>query len=107
MAECGVKTVKRLLKKAIEAKQNPYLALLNYRTTPMESGKSPSDILFNGREVNTRLRAVTKNTVPPLVTHSKSQQQHTQVAYYDRGTVKHPPLKAGEVVRLRKGGAWE
>lgn len=106
MAECGVKTVKSLLKKAIEAKQDPYLALLNYRTTPMQSGKSPSDILYNGREVNTRLSAVTKSIVPPLVTHSKSQQQRTQAAYYDRGTVEHPPLNTGDVVRLRKEGVW-
>ena len=120
MAENGVKTVKSLLKKAIDAKEDPYLALLNYRTAPLECGKSPTDILYNGRDVNTRLTSFFKaesslcdktakpaqNKPPAQVTYSKTLQQQKQSKYYNRGTVTYPPLQSGEVVRIRKGGMW-
>jgi len=42
-AERGVQIVKNLLKKA----QDPYLALLAYRSTPLEVGYSPSQLLMS------------------------------------------------------------
>jgi transposase InsO family protein len=56
-AEQGVKTVKRLLKKALEAKEDPYLALLAYRSSPLECGLSPAELLMN-RKLKTRLISV-------------------------------------------------
>ena len=44
-AERGVQTVKRLLKKA----DDPYIALMNYPTTPLSNGWSPSELLFSCR----------------------------------------------------------
>ena len=41
-AERAVQTVKNLLKKA----NDPYLALLAYRSTPLEIGYSPSELLM-------------------------------------------------------------
>lgn len=54
-AERAVKTVKELLKKAVD----PYLALLSYRTTPLHNGYSPAQLLM-GRRLCT--------TVPTLPT---------------------------------------
>lgn len=37
LAEKGVQIVKRILTKATEAGEEPYLAILNYRATPLEN----------------------------------------------------------------------
>ena len=42
-AERAVRTIKRLLKKA----DDPYVALLEYRTTPVTCGYSPAELLMN------------------------------------------------------------
>ena len=44
-AERAVKTVKSLLKKA----EDPYMAILTYRSTPLSSGFSPAEILMSRR----------------------------------------------------------
>lgn len=52
-AERAVGTVKSLMKKA----EDPYLALLSYRATPLQQGLSPGELLV-GRKLHT--------TVPTL-----------------------------------------
>lgn len=54
IAEKEVQIVKRLLKKATETGEDPYLAVLNYRTSPLENGLSPAEMLMN-RKLRTRL----------------------------------------------------
>ena len=49
-AERAVKTTKQLLEK----NRDPYLALLTYRSTPLENGYSPSELLM-GRKLRTTL----------------------------------------------------
>ena len=44
-AERAVKTVKAMLKKS----EDPYLAMLAYRSTPLQNGFSPSELLMNRR----------------------------------------------------------
>ena len=55
-AERAVRTIKNMLKK----KQDPLLALLNYRATPLEQGKSPAEKLMN-RKIRTRIPALPEN----------------------------------------------
>lgn len=47
MAEKGVQIVKRLVLKAVEDGGDPYLALLNYRATSLDCGKSPAELLIH------------------------------------------------------------
>lgn len=49
-AERAVKTTKQLLEK----NSDPYLALLSYRSTSLENGYSPSELLM-GRKLRTTL----------------------------------------------------
>lgn len=46
----GVKIVKLLIKKALDSKSDPYLALLNHRDTPLKHGKSPAELLFHRKQ---------------------------------------------------------
>ena len=53
--ERAVRTVKGLLKK----NKDPYLALLTYRSTPLQTGLSPSELLM-GRRLQTQLPVLAK-----------------------------------------------
>ena len=57
LAENGVKVVTRLLTKAAEKGEDPYLAMLAYRDAPLDNGKSPAELLM-GRKLRTRLSSV-------------------------------------------------
>ena len=46
LAENGVKVIKRLLTKAAEKGEDPYLAMLAYRDSPLDKGKSPAELLL-------------------------------------------------------------
>ena len=52
-----VKVVKRLLTKAAEKGEDPYLAMLAYRDANLDKGKSPAELLM-GRKLRTRLPSV-------------------------------------------------
>ena len=52
----ATQTVKNLLKKAQESLKDPYIALLEYRNTPLEGvGYSPTQLLM-GRRLKTKIR---------------------------------------------------
>uniref|UniRef100_A0A0L8HA74 Integrase catalytic domain-containing protein n=1 Tax=Octopus bimaculoides TaxID=37653 RepID=A0A0L8HA74_OCTBM len=52
-AEHAAQTVKNLLKKA----SDPYIAMLNYCSTPLQHGKSPAELLMN-RKLRTRIPTI-------------------------------------------------
>ena len=77
------------------------MALLNYRTTPLDCGKSPAELLMN-RAPRTRLpRAATDAAF--LAHKDKTKQK----LYYDVSAKPLQPLRAHDVVRIRTGKAWE
>jgi hypothetical protein len=49
MAEKAVSIAKRLLTKAKESGHNPYIALLEYRNTPIDCGFTPAQLLMGRR----------------------------------------------------------
>ncbi|XP_014674912.1 PREDICTED: uncharacterized protein K02A2.6-like [Priapulus caudatus] len=59
MAERAVQTLKRLLKKVGRAGRDPYLAILEWRNTPLQGMGSPSQMLM-GRRTRSRLPATGK-----------------------------------------------
>ncbi|UYV70814.1 hypothetical protein LAZ67_8000723, partial [Cordylochernes scorpioides] len=72
MAESAVKMIKARLKKS----QDPYLGLLAYRTTPLENGFSPSELLM-GRKLRTDLPTHPDLLNPTLVNQGLlNQKEH-------------------------------
>ncbi|UYV70333.1 K02A2.6-like [Cordylochernes scorpioides] len=72
MAESAVKMIKARLMKS----QDPYLGLLAYRTTPLENGFSPSELLM-GRKLRTDLPTHPDLLKPTLVNQGLlNQKEH-------------------------------
>ena len=49
-----MKVLKRILGRAADRGEDPYLAMLAYRSSPLDCGTSPSELLF-GRKIRSRL----------------------------------------------------
>ncbi|GFR65788.1 Pol polyprotein, partial [Elysia marginata] len=82
--ERAARTIKNLLRKA----SDPYIALFNYRATPLQQGKSPSELLM-GRQLRTKLPAHSDCYKPNwsfLKNFHKMDKQikHSQKSNYDK-----------------------
>ena len=76
MAERSVQTVKRL----IRSSRDPYEALLAYRTTPLENGYSPAQLLYS-RQLRSNLPATIEQLHPKvpdplIVAQRETLQRH-------------------------------
>lgn len=109
-AERAIQTVKNLLKKAQESIRDPYIALLEYRNTPLDGvGYSPAQLLM-GRRLKTKI-PVSRNLLKPRVyRHVRSRlvnRQEKQRRHFDRGTRNLPSLEVGGRVRVRHQKQWQ
>ena len=99
--------MKQLLKKADCDQTDPYIAVLNYRTTPLEGiGLSPAQILF-GRSVRNRMPLQPEMTTTMNVRAKMTEKKEKQKFYYDQGTKELTKLRPGEKVIARKNNRWE
>ena len=100
--EAAVKVVKGLLTRAKYSGQDPYLALLAYRSTPIDAHlRSPAETLY---------QRVIRTTVPQRIRHKDPQaaadrdhlnDRATQsAAYHDRHCKPKSPLYAGQTVSV-------
>ena len=109
-AERFVQTLKRMLQKATDLGKDPYLALLEYRNTPVTGMKySPAQILFS-RCLRTKIPVATSLLSPVVVDPSFDliRNQARQKYYYDRQGVKPlSSLQRGDVVCYRKNNVWQ
>ena len=103
-AERAVRTIKSLLLKKCE---DPCLALLSYRTTPIQGGKySPSELLMNrllrSTTPSTREHRKPRIPDPEIVREQNKREKETQKRNYDshHGARELPPLITGEMVWL-------
>nr|XP_009858557.1 uncharacterized protein K02A2.6-like [Ciona intestinalis] len=108
-AERTIQTLKNLLKKAYDDGKDPYLAILEYRNTPISDLQySPVQMLMS-RRLRTKI-PIHKDLLKPEVVDAYvglKKRQLRQKHYYDRGTKALPPLKKGDVVGYRKDGHWK
>ena len=106
-AERAVKTVKAMLKKS----DDPYLAMLIYRSTPLQNGFSPAELLMN-RRLRTNL-PITETQLKPKVPDFTSvkakeeEQNRKQKKVFDsrHATRKLDPLLPGEEVWVQDHNA--
>ena len=77
-AERAVQTVKNLLEKA----SDPYLALLAYRATPLQSGYSPAQLLM-GRRLRTTVPTLPSELDPALPDSSTFARKENEKARAD------------------------
>ena len=111
LVERNVQTMKRLLKKADESKQDAFLALLGFRNSPISGMEVSLAELRMGRKLRTRLPTFKSLLEPKIRPMSQVRKklllrQQRQKAYYDRGTRPRPPLREGESVRMQQDREW-
>ena len=108
-AESAVKEAKKLMEKAKEAGDDPYLYLLEKRNTPTtEMKSSPSQRLF-GRRTRTLLPIKSKLLEPktiqaPEVRTNLLKRMQTQKRYYDRGSKPLTEFDIGDAVWVQPMG---
>ena len=78
-AEWAVGTIKHLLNK----EKDPYLAILSYRSTPLQNGYSPSELLMNRK-----LR-----TMVPITRERKQKSPRSEISASTGGRNKEQPEK--------------
>ena len=112
LVERNVQTIKQLLKKADEFKQDAFLALLEFRNSPISGmEESPAELLMS-RKLRTRL-PTPKYLLKPMprpasqVRQQLLSRQQSQKSFYDRGTRHLPELHQGEAVRIQQGRVWK
>lgn len=93
LVERNIQTIKRTLKKSFESEQDPYLAMLALRTSPLkDKSSSPAQQLMK-RTLRTNL---------PNILHNKSMKRHE----VDKKFKELPSLNKNDNVRIRSQGNW-
>ncbi|KAK2552099.1 Transposon Ty3-I Gag-Pol polyprotein [Acropora cervicornis] len=109
LVEKAVQTVKSLLPKAKQDSRDPYLALLEYRNTPIDDVGSPAQLLMSRR-----LRSIIPTSDALLkpkvldahkVMEKMELKQRKQKHYFDRQTKALPVLETGDRIRVRMGNS--
>ena len=104
-AERAVRTMKDILKK----NEDPYLALLSYRTSPLDNGLSPSQLLM-GRQLRTQLPILSEKLNPGIHPEDRARATDREEIRRDQQKVTHdrrhrardlPELPAGHQVWVR------
>lgn len=110
MAERTVQTVKQLLKKADREGKDPYLSILNYRNTPLDSDMPSPCQLLMGRRCKTKLpvsKKLLKSEVPKTQTKNFVNRQNKQKFFYDKKTKELPKLNVQDNVYIQREKVWE
>ena len=102
-AERAVQTIKNLLKK----NKDPYLALLAYRSAPLQNGLAPCELLM-GRKINTRLPVIPSKLSPKQhdfnalrVKEEKYRDQQEKTFNRRHRAINLPLLKEGDCVWVK------
>jgi len=111
LAERTVQTIKAMFTKAKQAGSDPYLAILEYRNSPLLCGKSPAQLLMS-RQLRAALPLTSGQLNPQVAnqllvqTRMASNKQRSK-EYYDRSAHPLQPLQIGDSVRIRFGRSWK
>lgn len=106
MVERAIQTFKNIMKKAEYDNKDPYLCLLEYRTSPIDRNiPSPANLLFN-RDVNSLLpkfNFVNKGKGKDIkdVTYNLKNKQEKEKLYFDKNTKQLTEFKINDRVRIQ------
>ena len=104
LAESTVKIVKNLIRKCQHSGQDVYRALQVYRSSPLECGKSPAELLYN-RRLRSNLpmldALLDHQPLDPQFVRRKEGQTEKRKEYYDKFARDLPELKTDDHVRLQ------
>ena len=96
-----------MLKKASKSQEDPYIALLAYRSTPTADGlPSPAERLF-GRKIRNRLPSFRPIISDKSIMSKLYQNKIKQKLYYDKNAKDLSMLTPGATVRIRQGDKKE
>ena len=109
LVERNIQTIKNTMVKAKETHTDVNMALLAFRSTPIDhSLPSPAEMLYN-RKLRTTLPSVSRCSpaAQPVLDQLRHRQQKQKV-YHDRTARDLPPLFPGHRVMMQKeeGGKW-
>ena len=103
--------MKNTLEKAKLSKEDPYLALLQLRNTPVD-GRSPAHVLM-GRTQRTNVPVKQNSLKPMAIGHKKFKEirqgvQNKMKESFDKGAKKLQRLQSGQAVRVKvePSGRW-
>ena len=110
MSERTIQTIKNLLRKADDEGNDPYIALLEYRNTPITGlQESPAQLLMS-RMLKSKLPTTTALLRPKVqekVREKLEQRAAKQKEYFDRNAKPLSPVKMHQSARIRRDKVWE
>ena len=111
LAEKAVQTVKNLIKKATDEDADPYLALLEFRNTPINDKLGSPVQRLMGRRTKTLIPTteylLSPKTVKPIIVQEEIKQQRIkQKHYYDKHAKSLKELNIGDNVSIQRDNKW-
>lgn len=110
LAERTVQTAKHLLEKVCRSRQDPYLAILESRNTPVDGFASPAQLLMS-RNLRSTIPSLSQLQPKVIDTESLRQQrelvQQRQKYYHDQSSHSLTQLEKGESVRIKQENKWK
>jgi transposase InsO family protein len=104
-AENAVKIMKNMIRKVKDSGEDIFQALQIYRSSPLEHGRSPAELMFNRRiRSNLPMTEILLKTLPDISSSFKKKQKELkqrQLDNYNKTTSVLPPLKTGDSVRVQ------
>ena len=102
-AERAVQTCKRLLEKS----DDPYIALMHYRATPLSNGYSPSQLLYS-RQIKMILPQTPNKLKPKVINQTSLRKKESAARAYSKQNydIRHrarnmTPLREGDNVHVK------
>ena len=103
LAERSVRTVKSMLKKANKERNDPYIASMEYRNTPVLGQYSPNKLLMS-RLTRTKIPVSPDVLKPKVVSNTEAllkKREQDQERYYNKGSRTLPELEEGQKAQIR------
>lgn len=105
-AERTIQTVKKLIKKTLEDKEDIYLALLTYRNTPVYDSYTPSQILMS-RMLRDNVPRIKRQLQPRTINKARFHEKLTTARnryknYYDRHCKSRPEIENSDIYYQEK-----